>query len=155
MDTTDIETALQKSMFFKGVSPHQRQKIATLCHLQLYARGDKIFRQGDNGEHLYLILEGQVVLERSVNLGSRPGNVMIEQLGHDRLLGCWSTLLNEPHILLSSAVCQKATRVLAFKGQALRAVMESDLALGFIIFEKLCFLMRDRIQHAYGALEKM
>ena len=155
MDTTEIEAALQNSMFFKGVSPHQRQKIAALCEIQSYRRGDKIFRQGEIGQHLYLILKGQVVLERSVNLGSRSGNVVIEQLGTNRLLGCWSTLLNEPHILLSSAVCQKATTLLAFKGQALRAVMESDLALGFTLFEKLCFLMRDRVQHAYGALEKM
>ena len=155
MDLSDIEAALQKSMFFKGISPHQREKIATLCTVQSYPRGDTIFTQGDLGEHLYLIVEGQVVLERSINLASRPGNVVIEQLGPNRLLGCWSTLLNEPHILLSSAVCQKATTVLAFKGQTLRGIMESDLALGFTLFEKLCFLMRSRIQHAYGALEKI
>ena len=155
MDLSDIEAALQKSMFFKGMSPHQREKIATLCTAQTYERGDRIFSQGELGQHLYLILKGQVVLERSVNLSSRSGNVVINQLGPNRLLGCWSTLLNEPHMLLSSAVCQKTTTVLAFKGQALRAMMESDLALGFTLFEKLCFLMRDRIQHAYGALEKI
>lgn len=155
MDIAEVEKTLQKSSFFKGVSPGQRKKIATLCKPLSYALGDKVFAQGDLGEHLYLIVEGQVVLERSVNLASRRGRVAIEQLGRNRFFGCWSTLLSEPHVLLSSAVCLEDTTVLAFKGETLRSLMESDLALGFTLLEKLCFLMRNRIQHAYGALEKI
>jgi len=56
---------------------------------------------------------------------------------------------------LSSAICQKPTAVLMFYGADLRAVMDADLPLGYVLMERLCFLLRDRVQSAYGALEKI
>jgi CRP/FNR family cyclic AMP-dependent transcriptional regulator len=79
----------------------------------------------------------------------------METLGKGRVLGCWSTLLDLPHILMSSAACQKPTTTLAIKGADLRKIMISNAALGFNIMERLSFLLRDRIQAAYGAMEKI
>ena len=80
---------------------------------------------------------------------------MIESLGKGRVLGCWSTLLDAPHVLMSSANCQRPTTVLAVRGAQLRQLMTSKTDFGFNILEKLCFLLRDRIQAAYGAMEKI
>ena len=80
---------------------------------------------------------------------------MIDALGKGRFLGCWSTLLNEPHILMSSASCQKATTVISIMGADLREIMLSDFELGFRVMERLCFQLRDRIKAAYGAMEKV
>jgi hypothetical protein len=44
---------------------------------------------------------------------------------------------------------------LILNGAELRADMISDTRLGFNVMEKLCFLLRERIQSAYGAMEKM
>jgi CRP/FNR family cyclic AMP-dependent transcriptional regulator len=41
------------------------------------------------------------------------------------------------------------------QGARLRELMTSNSALGFNILERLCFLLRDRIQAAYGALDKI
>lgn len=94
-------------------------------------------------------------MERSIDLGNRKGNVVIEALGKGRVLGCWSTLLGEPHILMSSATCQKQTKVAVIKGSDLRQMMIDSSKLGFNILERLFFLLRDRIQSAYGAMEKI
>ena len=94
-------------------------------------------------------------MERSIDLGNRKGNVVIEALGKGRILGCWSTLLGESHFLMSSATCQKPTKVAAIKGSDLRQMMIDNSKLGFNILERLCFLLRDRIQSAYGAMEKI
>jgi hypothetical protein len=56
---------------------------------------------------------------------------------------------------MSSATCQKPTRVAAIKGSDLRQMMIDNSKLGFNILERLCFLLRDRIQSAYGAMEKI
>ena len=98
---------------------------------------------------------GQVLLERAVNLGVRKGTVTIEALEKGRVLGCWSTLLGERHLLMSSAICQKPTRLLTMRGADLRHLMHSNKELGFNVMEKFCFLLRDRVQAAYGALEKI
>jgi CRP/FNR family cyclic AMP-dependent transcriptional regulator len=155
MKRADIEATLRKCLFFKDIEKNNVAKIATLCHTSEYKAGASIFQQGDLGEYLYVIIEGLVELERSVTLTDRKGKVVIDRLGRNRMLGCWSTLLNQPHILMSSAICQKPTKVIAFKGNDLRRLMEEKTDLGFYMCERLCFLLRDRIEHAYGALEKI
>ncbi len=155
MDHSRIMIALESSEFFKGLDTEEMGRVAGLCKPVAYEAGEFVFQQGDFGEHLYVVVEGQVFLERSMDLGHRQGNVIIAALGRGRILGCWSTLLGEPHILMSSAVCQKPTRLLAMRGGDLREMMLGNTALGFKVMEKFCFLLRDRIQAAYGALEKL
>ncbi|MBL7174355.1 MAG: hypothetical protein ISS66_00895 [Desulfobacteraceae bacterium] len=47
------------------------------------------------------------------------------------------------------------SKVLVIKGAVLRRMMLENRELGFNILERLCFLLRDRIQSAYGAMEKI
>ena len=155
MDRSKIENILESCELFKGLKQKDIEKIATLCHSKTYEAGENVFCQGDLGEHLYLIAEGNVYLERSMDLGTRKGSAVIGILGKGRAFGCWSTLLDEPHNLMSSATCQKPTNVVVIKGSDLREVMLSNTGLGFNILEKLCFLLRDRIQGAFGAMERI
>ena len=155
MQTVDNVKALKESEFFKEMASGDIKKIARFCHAVTINKGDYLFQQGDLGEHLYIITKGQIVLERDINIGARKGKVVIETLGKGRVLGCWSTLLGEPHKLMSSAHCQRKADVLTLKGTELRQAMTNNPDLGFNLLERLCFLLRDRIQAAYGALEKI
>ncbi len=155
MNNIEIEQALENCEFFKGLAKPEIKKIAGLCQVDNYETGEYVFRQGDFGEHLYIIAEGHLFLERSRNLGTRKGSVIIGTLGKGRVCGCWSTLLDEPHILMSSAICKKHSKILIIKGADLRGMMLSSRELGFNVLERLCFLLRDRLQSAYGAIEKI
>jgi CRP-like cAMP-binding protein len=155
MEHEEIISALGECEFFKGLDRGDIERLVDLCGLKIYESGEYLFRQGDMGEHIYIVADGQVFLERSIDLGGRKGNVVIETLTQGRVLGCWSSLLNEPHRLMSSAICQKQSKVLVMKGKALRALMLENRAFGFNVMERFCFLLRDRIQAAYGALEKI
>ena len=135
MVSPDILSTLQSSKFLKHISPDHLDTIAGFCSVDTYAAGDYVFRQGDFGEHLYIIVDGQIHLERSVDFGQRKGSVVIESLGKGRVLGCWSTLLGAPHVLMSSANCQRPTTVLAVRGAQLRQLMTSKTDFGFNILE--------------------
>ena len=155
MEKNDMQAALAGCEFFQGLHEADIDKLLPICKERNYKSGEVVFMQGAEGDYLYVIVSGQVVLERSVDLGVRKGTVTIEALEKGRVLGCWSTLLGEQHILMSSAVCQKPTRLLALRGADLRYLMHSNKDLGFNVMEKVCFLLRDRVQAAYGALEKI
>ena len=155
MKKSEIADVLANSEFFKSLQKDEIEDIASICDTVSCKNGDYIFRQGDFGDELFVVAEGQVFLERSMDVGSHKGKVVLETLGRGRLLGCWSTLLDAPHILMSSAGCKGSTRLLVLKGSQLRDKMIQNNALGFNILERLCFLLRDRIQAAYGALEKI
>ena len=126
MENPNLEQVLRESKFFKDVDEQVIKKISGLGSIQSFQGGEYVFRQGDFGEHIYIIVDGHVILERSADLGTREGNVVLDMLGKGRFLGCWSTLLEEPHVLMSSACCRKATTVVRIKGSDLRAIMVSD-----------------------------
>ena len=155
MDRSEIFEALESSDFFRGLDRKDIEKIASLCRDETFQPGQVIFRQGDTGDRVYIIAEGQVTLERTVDLGTRRGNVVIGIIGKGRAFGCWSTLLGISHSFLSSASCQKPTKAVLFNGTEIRALMLSNPALGFCILERLCFFLRDRLQSVYGAMERI
>jgi len=47
--------------------------IIKLSQVEMYEAGGKILNQGDFSDKLYIIAEGHVFLERSVDLGTRKG----------------------------------------------------------------------------------
>ena len=155
MEKSIIVDALEKCDFFKGLDKADVERISGLCQLRNYAVGETVFKQGMPGEHLYIIVDGMVFLERTIDLGSRKGRVTIETLGRGRVLGCWATLLEQPHVMMSTAICQEKTRILVLKGADLRRLMVKNELFGFNIMEKFCQLLLERIQAAYGALEKI
>ena len=155
MDRSKIERVLEACELFKGLEKNEIVKIADLCHIETREAGEKLFRQGDFGEHIYIIAEGHIFLERSVDVGARKGTAVIGMLGRGRVLGCWSTLLDGAHNLMSSGTCQKSTKVVVMKGADLRDMMTRNKELGFNVLERLCFILRDRIQGVFGAMEKI
>jgi CRP/FNR family cyclic AMP-dependent transcriptional regulator len=155
MDQSRIMDVLGNCELFRDLDTKEIEKIAMLCHFETFEAGDSILNQGDFGDTLYIIEEGHVFLERTIDLGTSKGNVIIGLLGKGRALGCWSTLLGQAHTLMASTRCRRSARVIAFKGLALREMMLDDPKLGFKVLERLCFILRDRIQGAYGALENI
>jgi len=155
MNRSEIQRVLESCELFTGLDETDIRKIASLCQVEAYEPGEDVFRQGDFGDNLFIIAEGHIFLERSTDLGNRKGNVVIGILGRGRAFGCWSNMLGEPHNLMSSASCQKPTRLVVISGTALREMMINNKGLGFDVLERLCFLLRDRIQAALGAMEKV
>ena len=155
MDRNKIKEVLEGCEFFKGLEEPCIKNIITLCQVRNYEPGEYVFSQGDFGEYIHVIAEGHVSLERSMDLGTRKGNAVIGLLGKGRVMGCWSTLLGQPHTLMSSAVCRKPTTVVSIKGTELREIMVGNHKMGFRMMESLCFLLRDRLHGALGAMENI
>ncbi len=155
MAKSEISECLQRCELFSRLNRQEVENIASLGRMDTYQAGENILNQGDFGENLYVIAEGMVVLERSIDLGTRRGSAVIGLLGKGRALGCWSALIGEPHTYMSSARCRKPTKAVVIKGLALREMMLGDLELGFKVLERLCFILRDRIHSAFGAMENV
>ncbi len=155
MATHEIQSTLQSCEFLKHISPQHLATVIGFCSVDHYQAGEFIFRQGDVGDDLFIVMDGYVFLERAMDIGNRKGSVVIDALGKGRTLGSWSALLGEPHVLMSSASCQKDSSVIRLKLRQVRECMEADTCFGFFMLERLCFLLRERIQAAYGALDKI
>ena len=155
MDSSEIQNIIENCELFKGLNTIELEGITKLGQVEMYEAGAKILQQGDFCDKLYIIAEGHVFLQRSVDLGKRKGDVIISSLGRGRALGCWSTLLGQAHPLMSSAICKKHTDLVVIRGPALREMMLSNYHLGFSVMERLCSLLQESIQVIYGAMEKI
>ena len=155
MKRSEIIQILGSCDFFKGFQQDGILEITNLCRMETYAAGDHIFYQGALEDRIYIVAEGHVFLERSLDLGTRKGSAVIGILGKGRVFGCWSTLLDEKHTLMCSAICQKPTKVLVIRGPHLRQIMLDNSELGFNVLQRFCFLLRDRLKGAYEAMEEL
>lgn len=63
---TDHVEQLAKIDLFRGLRTVALERIAKVANEETFARGELIFAHGDNGDKLYLILEGKVRVSRTV-----------------------------------------------------------------------------------------
>jgi CRP/FNR family cyclic AMP-dependent transcriptional regulator len=126
--------------------------LADSCQMETYEAGETIFAQGDHTTRLYILADGQVLLQRTFSLGGRTASTPVALLGKGRAMG-WTSLLYGPHEATASAVCQKPARVISIDGPVLRSVLENDPGIGFRVMGQLACMLGDRLRAAYIAME--
>jgi MFS transporter, NNP family, nitrate/nitrite transporter len=57
---SDVETLLQKIPFFQELSPEKLHSLAAIGEFKTFKAGETIFRKGDPGDALYLVVYGKV-----------------------------------------------------------------------------------------------
>jgi CRP-like cAMP-binding protein len=154
--SSDIVEGLKTCELFTSLSEGQLQllitSLATACQVEDYEAGDSIFVQGEYNANLYVIVDGQVLLQRSVNIGNRAAMWPLGLLGKGRAMG-WSALLYGTRYLTVSAICQKPTRIVSLEGAALRSVLEKDPEIGLKVIDRLACMLGDRLRTAYNGME--
>jgi CRP-like cAMP-binding protein len=81
----DIQSLLENSSFFKGVSTPSREAIGRICRLQSLKKREILFLEGDEGRALYLLAEGTIQLYKTSAEGRevtikfvKPGELFAE-----------------------------------------------------------------------------
>jgi CRP-like cAMP-binding protein len=125
-----------------------RELLANLLQLRLFAKHEVLFRQGAEGTALYIILEGMVRI--SVSRG--PETVTLATLGPGEFLGEMSLLDGQPHSADAEAVgdvwlyCLKREDFLSFLQHNYTAVHAILYALSIRLrktdeqLTEMCFL---------------
>lgn len=156
MVSPDIINGLRSCELFTMLDEEETKMLTNLlaadCEINAYEAGERIFEQGEHSARFYIITEGQVVLQRSLNIGDRTAVWPLGLLGKGRAMG-WSALLYGPRYLTASAICQKPTQVVSMEGTSLRSVLERQPGVGFKVMDRLACLLGERLRSAYNTLE--
>ncbi len=62
----DVKNLLQGVAIFKDLDDDELQQIAEVCKPEDFISGEYIFREGESGNRLYLVVEGEVRISRNV-----------------------------------------------------------------------------------------
>ncbi len=57
---------LRNLPIFSGLSTDELERVSELCEEKTYASGDYIFREGEPGNRLFIVIEGEVRISRQI-----------------------------------------------------------------------------------------
>lgn len=141
MSSESIIKTLQTMEFVRGLETHHLAKLATMAKEVKFSEGEMVFREGDAGDVLYLIKEGQIAVE--IHVPGR-GPTLILTVGPGQLLG-WSSLFPMQRKTANGRV-MVPTEAIALDAKALQEVCQSDHELGCFIAWRVAELIANRLK---------
>jgi CRP/FNR family transcriptional regulator, cyclic AMP receptor protein len=117
----DLVQILQRSALFEGVAASDVETLVPELHRRSFGAGAHIFREGDPGLHLHLILKGEVKIARS---GPGGAEVVFAVLLPGDLFGELA-LLEEGALRTADAVAVEPTECLTLERRALVTFLDS------------------------------
>mmetsp|Transcript_22756 Transcript_22756/g.70463 ORF Transcript_22756/g.70463 Transcript_22756/m.70463 type:complete len:673 (-) Transcript_22756:374-2392(-) len=118
-DLTKITDWLQKIHLFKRLPFDALLEVAGKVSMSTHRHGDVLFREGQEGEALYVVLSGKV------NISRMMGNedIVIADLGPDRAFG-EQTLVVDNTTHNASAIVAETSRIVALKSRTYNAILK-------------------------------
>jgi signal transduction histidine kinase len=137
---------------FTDLPAETLSEIAHMVSEEVYPEGTTIFSEGTSAKTLYLVFDGKISLEKRVQLGrtGTPRRAVINVISSGYTMG-WSSLV-PPYEYTSSGICLEDATVLSIPGAKLRALMNNQPEIGFIICQRVSSIIRERMTNATGNL---
>jgi CRP-like cAMP-binding protein len=139
----------QKSLF-KDLSPADLHELEPLLEPVDFPHNRVVFEQGRNADYLYVLLEGEVV----VNFKPYDGPELT--VGHIRPGGVfgWSAILGR-QVYTSIALAAVESSAIRIRGAELRELCERKPLTGLAILEKLAAGIAERLNSTHNQIYTM
>ncbi len=134
---------------FRDISDRDLKVIRGVCHLRDYAAGEHIFREGEPGVGMYVILDGLIDIYRKD--GKRAKHFADLETGD--FFGELALLEELPRT--ASAVAKTHARIIGFFRPDLMSIVERKPRLGARIMLNMAMLIGQRLIHANQELERL
>ncbi len=141
METKSVAEILEANPWFASLSPPHFEKMVTIAAKMAWPAGQTIFREGQQGDYMYLIIEGQVALDI---YAPNKGRLTILTLGPNEVFG-WSAVVPFTQMRTAAARTIKPTRAIGLDSAALRAACEEDHELGYLVYRRLTNIIAGRL----------
>ena len=136
---------LQSVGIFKGLDKNQLSAVQGCCREEEHKAGTKLFGEGEQASHLYIVKKGQVDLR--FDLPGRPTSEKstISSILEFKAFG-WSSLV-APYKYSLSAYCSALTcEVVKIERQSLARLFEEDNRLGYLVLSNMARVIGKRFQ---------
>ena len=128
-DLFDRLILLKQSPIFSMVMTDDLQVVAQALEKQQFFRGDRVFEIGDQGDHLYIIVSGEIGISLDANPDSSS---YISRLGPGDCFGEMNLLDDLPRSATASVLDD--TVLLSLEKTRLRGLIQSypDMSIGML-----------------------
>jgi len=132
---------LKKTELFGNLKESQLDALLSRSSLEAFPEGKTIFRQGEDANHLYILIEGMVDL--SVKTGEKFDFLTSKVEKEGAAFGIPSLI--EPFRYNVTATCLKPSKLLVINAGRIRMDMEKDPEMGMEIMKKLASIYFNRL----------
>jgi CRP-like cAMP-binding protein len=155
----DVQRALRSCSLFEKLSDKENRKLASLGEIVHVKLGKELYRQGDRGQFLFLLIEGHVSLHRKFCIDDkRQASVTVYETSggdHRHVLGCWCCMMGETLDHMCTAICDSDSSLVRIPCDAIRKALVDNPEMAVKILERLVLQLRDRIKFSYGIMENL
>lgn len=129
---------------FQGLNEDQIELLRPLVKVCRYTPDTIIFNQGQRASHLYIVSQGEVI----INFKPYDGpSLTVSRMGPGGVFG-WSSTLGRD-VYNSAAITVTDCEVYCISGDALRDLCERHPDAGVVILEKLASAIAERLESTH------
>jgi CRP-like cAMP-binding protein len=141
LQRSDLIQILRSIPWFLELKTVHLEKLADIAVFKQINAGEKLFNEGDREDFVYVVLEGQMVLE-----------VFVPSHGHVRIFTAepldivgWSSLTPVVRQRTATVRSTLPCSLIAFEGEALRRLCELDHDIGYVVMRRVSNVAASRL----------
>ena len=139
--STDVVESLGKVQLFAGIRTEGLRRVASICSEESFRLGDIVFREGEVGDKLYIILDGKIRISREV---SGMGEEALAVLGIGQAFGEMALIDDFPRS--ADARVHERCRLLVLTKEALEDLLFIDKDLGYEVLWNFVRILSTRLR---------
>ncbi len=132
---------------FHDLNENQLTELAGLCKEKIFSSGDIIFKQGQKGGEIYIVVDGKVAIEREIK--DRSDSVSIMFITPYDSLGEMALFYDAPNSVTATAM--EDTRTLWMENDSFIEFAKTDPEL----LIELCEVLSKRLFEAYTKISEV
>lgn len=140
-DPQELTAALQTIPWFQELSPEHFNLLCAISDLRKVESGDELFKEGDNQDFLYIVLEGRIAVDIFVPGRGRMRIFTAEPMD---VVG-WSSAIPVVRQRTASARTVLPGRVICMDAPKLRKLCEENHDLGYVVMRRLANVIAGRL----------
>lgn len=134
-------TQIRNVQLFSSLADHAISQVSAISHEETHRKGDVLFEYGDPGDKLYLILEGQIRVGRTI---PGLGEEALAVLGPGEVFGEMALLDESPRS--ADATVHSKCRLLAIAKDDFDDLLFRDKALAYEVLWSTVNLLVSRLR---------
>ncbi len=134
--------SLASAELFRLLRPEELERVSSAAQERAFSVGQEIFREGDPGDGLYVVMEGFVEISGVINDAQRQ---MLTQVAPGGVFGEMSVIEQLPRS--ASATALMPTRVLFVSRAEMQTLIERSPALAAALLQLVSHRLREFNQH--------
>jgi len=141
---------LAQSQIFKDLTDDEAESVGEICEIIELKAGEFVFREGDDGDRLYIIESGEVRISRTI---PGAGEEALTVLKRGACFGEMSVL--DQSTRSTDAIVHSRCRLMSISREDFRELLDSDRELGYKVLWSVVHLVCERLRMTNDAMRSL